>query len=261
MRVTILTMSMLLGVIAMAEPLSLTGYEVVDLSHSYDGKTLYWPTSPTTFELTQLSYGVSDGGYFYSANSFASPEHGGTHLDAPIHFSENGWSVDQIPLSRLMGAAVVIDVTEKVRHNRDYRLTTEDIELFEKTHGPIQANTFVLLRTGFAEYWPEAQPYLGDDTPGDASNLHFPAYGAESARMLVEQRRVAGLGLDTASIDYGPSKDFIVHRIVGRNNAVGFENLTNLDRLPPTGATIIALPMKIGGGSGGPLRIIAFLPR
>ena len=258
----VVTLSISRAVVSMESLfLPLEDHTVVDLSHSYNEHTLFWPTSPTIFELESLSFGFTDDGYFYSANTFSSPEHGGTHLDAPIHFAEHGWAVDEIPLDRLMGPAVVIDVSENAKFNRDYRLSVDDILGFEKQYGDIKTGTIVLLRTDYSQYWPNALLYLGDDTPGDASNLHFPGFGEDAVRLLVEQRKVNVLGVDTASIDYGASSDFIVHQIVGRHSVVGFENLTNLDKLPPVGATVIALPMKIEGGSGGPLRAIAFLPK
>jgi kynurenine formamidase len=131
---------------------------------------------------------------------------------------------------------------------------------FEQAHGTIDPGTIVLLRTGWSRYWPDRRAYLGDDTPGDASGLRFPSYGEDAARLLVEERRVAALGVDVASIDYGQSQDFVVHRIAAEHNVPGFENLTNLDKLPPRGAVLIALPMKIEGGSGGPLRAVAIVP-
>ena len=118
----------------------------------------------------------------------------------------------------------------------------------------------MLLRTDWSERWGNVRAYLGDDTPGDAGNLSFPSYGEAAARWLVEERAVAVLGVDTASIDYGRSADFIVHRIAAARQVAGLENLTNLQRLPATGANVIALPMKIAGGSGAPVRVIALLP-
>ena len=232
---------------------------IVDLSHSYGEDTLYWPTSPSKFELEVLAYGVSDAGFFYSANSLATPEHGGTHLDAPIHFAEGGWTVEEIPLERLIAPAVVIDVSEKAANDPDYRLSREDVEAWEAAHGRVPAGAAVLLRTSWDERWPDALGYLGDDTPGDASNLHFPAYGEEATRLLVEDRGIAVLGVDTASLDHGPSTDFIVHRIANGANVPGLENLTNLSELPATGAWVVALPMKIEGGSGGPARVVALV--
>lgn len=244
-----------------AEPIDFDNFHLVDLSHSFDGDTIYWPTSPSGFELETLSFGIGEGGYFYAANSFSTPEHGGTHIDAPIHFSEQGWSLDEIPVDRFFGSAIVIDVSDKIGKDRDYQLTVSDIEQFEKVHGRITAGAMVLMRTDHSRYWPDAAKYLGSDKQGDASDLHFPGYGAAAARLLVEERQVNAIGIDTASIDHGPSTDFIVHQIVGRHNVLGFENLTHLDQVSAVGATLIALPMKIGGGSGGPLRVIALVPK
>jgi kynurenine formamidase len=237
--------------------LDLKKSRIVDLTHPFNAKTIYWPTSPTKFSLQPLSYGPAPGGYFYSAYTLSTPEHGGTHLDAPKHFSEKGRGTDAIPLEQLMGPAVVIDVSSKTAANRDYRLTREDVLAFEKQHGQIAPGTIVLLRTGWSRFWPDAKAYLGDDTPNDASKLSFPSYGEDSARLLVEERQVGVLGIDTASNDFGRSTDFVVHRIAAAGNVAGLENLTNLDQLPPRGATVIALPMKIEGGSGGPLRAVA----
>ena len=238
----------------------LAAAEIVDLSHAYGDDTLYWPTSPSKFELEVLSHGMTEAGFFYSANSLSTPEHGGTHLDAPIHFAEGGWTTDEIPLERLIGPAVVIDISAQAAADPDYRLDAEDLFDWEVEHGLVPEGAIVLLRTGWSERWPDALAYLGDDTPGDASNLHFPAYGEEATRTLVEQRQVAVLGIDTASIDHGPSTDFVVHQVANGANVAGLENLAHLDRVPATGAWVVALPMKIAGGSGGPARIVALLP-
>ena len=257
-------LSMMLAILAgpiAAQSLDLKSYRIVDLTHAFNAKTLYWPTSPSKFSLERLAYGPTDGGYFYSAYSLSTPEHGGTHLDAPAHFAEKGRAPDAIPLEQLMAPAVVIDVSAQAAAARDYRLTREDVLAFEKKHGAITAGTIVLLRTGWSRFWPDAKAYLGDDTPGDASKLSFPSYGEEAARLLVEERQVGVLGIDTASIDYGRSTDFKVHRVAAARNVAGLENLTNLDQLPARGAVVFALPMKIEGGSGGPLRAVALVPR
>ena len=239
----------------------LAAYRLVDLTYPFDEETIYWPTAPSGFELERLAYGPTAAGFFYSANAYCAPEHGGTHLDAPIHFAEGRQTADELPLERLVAPAVVVDVSEKAAAEPDYRLAPEDVAAFEAEHGAISEGTIVLLRTGWGESWGDRRRYLGDDTPGDASNLHFPAYGAEAARLLVEERGVAALGLDTASLDHGPSTDFPVHRVAAAADVPGLENVARLDELPPTGAWVIALPMKIAGGSGGPVRIVALVPR
>ena len=242
-------------------PLDLSGHRIVDLTHAYNARTVYWPTSPSKFALEKLAYGKTEAGYFYSAFAFSTPEHGGTHLDAPIHFAEKGLTTDRIPLEQLIGPAAVIDATTQSAANRDYRLTREDVLAFEKANGRIAPRTIVLLRTDWSRHWPDAKAYLGDDTPGDASRLSFPSYGEAAARLLVEERQAAALGIDTASIDYGRSTDFVVHRIAAARGVPGLENLTNLDQVPARGAIIVALPIKIEGGSGGPVRVVALLPK
>lgn len=240
--------------------IDLSTAQLVDLSYTYDDETLYWPTSPTSFELEELAYGVNDAGYFYSAYSFCTPEHGGTHLDAPIHFAEGGRTAGEIPLRQLIAPGVVIDMSELASQDADARLSVDTVTAWEERNGPVPEGAIVILRTGWGSRWPDALPYLGDDSPGDASNLHFPAYGEEAARYLVQQRRVGALGVDTASIDAGQATDFIVHQIAGAAGVPSLENVANVDGLPEAGFWVIALPVKIGKGSGGPVRIVAVIP-
>lgn len=251
------------GVWEAAGAVDLAHYEIVDLTHAFDRNTIYWPTAPYHFEMDTLAWGETEGGWFYSAFLFRSPEHGGTHLDAPIHFARDGQAVDQVPLERLLGPAVVIDISHKAQEDRDYRLTVADVTAWERDHGPVPGGAIVLLRADWDRFWPDARTYLGTAERGQvaARNLHFPSYGAEAARVLVEERGAAALGADVASIDYGASTDFPVHRLIMGQNVPGLENLAHLDRLPPMGATVLALPMKIAGGSGAPVRVIALVPR
>jgi kynurenine formamidase len=242
-------------------PVDLAHARAIDLTHVFDGRTLYWPNAPSGFELKTLAHGTTPGGYFYAANAFCAPEHGGTHLDAPIHFAEGRWTADEIPVDRLIGPAAVIDVQAAAARDADYRLTTSDVLGWEARHGRIAPGTIVLLRTGWGVRWPDRKRYFGDDTAGRTTELHFPSYGPEAAELLVGERRVTAIGVDTPSIDYGPSQDFRVHRIVSAAQVPGFENVAHLDEVPETGAWIVALPMKIGGGSGGPLRIVALVWR
>ena len=239
----------------------LASAELVDLTWPFDEKTLYWPTSPSGFELKELAYGPTPGGWFYSSYSFSTPEHGGTHLDAPIHFAAGGHTSDQIPLRQLIAPAVVIDVTDKTASSADYRLSADDVRAWEGRNGAIAAGTIVLLRTGWGKRWPDRKAYFGDDTPGATDNLHFPSYGEDAARLLVSERHVAAIGVDTPSIDYGQSKNFIVHQVANGENVPGLENVANLEQVPARGAWVMALPMKIAKGSGGPVRIVAAVPR
>jgi kynurenine formamidase len=234
---------------------------LVDLSHAYDERTVFWPTAER-FELTKVADGVTPQGYYYAANTFRTSEHGGTHIDAPVHFAKNGWTVDQIPLDRLIAPAVVIDVTQASGANADYQISKADFDAWERAHGRIPDGVIVLLHTGYGARWPDAARYLGTAERGDAAvaKLHFPGLHPDAARWLVAERSIKSIGLDTASIDFGQSKLYESHRVLYEKNIPAFENLTNLDRLPPTGARLVALPMKIGGGSGGPLRAVALLP-
>jgi kynurenine formamidase len=235
--------------------------ELVDLSHAFDASTIFWPTA-APFTLETVSAGMTPGGYYYAANNFATSEHGGTHLDSPVHFAEGKSTVDRIPLDRLVGPAVVIDVTAASDAHPDYLITIADIERAEAEDGPIPPNAIVLLRTGFSRRWPDAARYLGTAERGEAAvaKLHFPGLHPDAAKWLVANRSIRAIGIDTASIDYGQSTQYESHRALFASEIPAFENLTALERLPRRGAYVIALPMKIGGGSGAPLRAIAILP-
>jgi kynurenine formamidase len=234
---------------------------VVDLSHDYGDETVFWPTAEP-FKLEKVADGMTPQGYYYAANNFATAEHGGTHIDAPVHFAKGHRSVDQIPIDQLMGDAIVVDVTASCASNPDYRVTIDDFAAWEKTHGQIPDGAIVLLRTGYARFWPDAAKYLGTADRGEAAvaKLHFPGLHPDAAKWLTGSRRIKAIGLDTASIDYGQSTLYESHRTLYEHDIPAFENLATLDRLPAKGAIVVALPMKIKGGSGGPLRAIAILP-
>jgi kynurenine formamidase len=233
---------------------------IVDLSHPYDAQTIFWPTE-SGFVLEKEHDEQTEKGYYYRSNKFSSPEHGGTHIDAPAHFAKDGNTVDAIPLDQLVGPAVMVDVSRKCFANRDYRITIDDFRDWEKAHREIPPHTIVLLRTGFGKYWPDRKSYLGTDERGAAAvaELHFPGLDPAAAAWLVSERKIKAVGLDTASIDYGQSKGFEAHVELMTHDVPAMENLANLERLPPTGITVVALPMKIAGGSGGPLRAIAIV--
>jgi len=234
--------------------------EWVDLSYDFEESTLFWPTNvPFTFDT--VFYGKTDKGYFYSSFKHTFEEHGGTHFDAPIHFSANKNTIEKIPLDQLKGPGAVINVSEKALNNPDYLISIEDFEAWEALHGKIQDGAIVLVYTGHGQYYHNREKYLGTNLTGPEAvpELHFPGLSAEAAKWLVENRNIHAIGLDTPSIDYGQSTDFMAHRILFEHDLTAYENLANLEKLPAVGSYIIAMPMKIKGGSGAPLRIVALM--
>ncbi|NWF74792.1 MAG: cyclase family protein [Nitrospirae bacterium] len=234
---------------------------LIDLTHSFEEDTIVWPTEQD-FRLVLQQAGETTGGYYYASNRLEMAEHGGTHIDAPIHFSKGGQTLDQVPVEQLIGVAVRIDVAAQCARDRDYLVTTQDFESWEAAHGLIPTRAIVLVDTGFARYWPSRQQYLGTDMRGSEGvrALHFPGLHPDAAAWLVRERQVKAVGIDTASIDYGRSTKFQTHVALLSQNVPVFENLSNLRNLPDQGFDVIALPMKIARGTGGPLRIIAVIP-
>lgn len=233
----------------------------IDLTYNFDETTIYWPTAES-FVLDTVSEGMTENGYYYSAYQYCAAEHGGTHLDAPVHFAAGKQSVEQIPLGRLTGEAIVVDVSEKALQDQDYQVSVENFESWETENGEIPEDAIVLLHTGYGRFWPDKQRYLGtgETGPEAVAKLHFPGLAPAAAEWLTTDRRIKAIGLDTPSIDFGQSTLFESHQILFAANIPAFENVANLDQVPVKDSYIVALPMKIKGGSGGPLRIIAFLP-
>jgi len=248
--------SAILANAAVGQPINRS--KLIDLTYSFNNKTLYWPNAKG-FRHQKDGWNVTPRGYWYAAGEFASAEHGGTHLDSPVHFAQGMATLDKIPVDKLVAPAVVVDVTTGAAKNRDYLATSQDLLAWEKKNGAIPANCVVLFRTGWGKYWPDRKQYLGSDVPGDIDHLHFPGIAKDAAELLV-RRKIDGVGIDTASMDFGPSKDFIVHQVLNKAGIYGLENIANTEKLPVKGATLIALPIKIEDGSGGPARIIAILP-
>jgi kynurenine formamidase len=264
MSVTRISVLLLITAVAVSctapspQPFPIDSAKLVDLSYTYDAQTIYWPNAEG-FRHQKDQWAINKSGFWYAAGNFASAEHGGTHLDSPIHFSEGKQTVDQLPVASLIGHAAVIDVSPKAEAERDYRVTVADITDWEAAHGALTSEMIAIFRTGWGKHWPDRLKYMGTNTPGDTANLHFPGLSREAA-MLLAERHIKGVGIDTASIDYGPSTDFIAHQILNGAGIYGLENIANAGSLPATGATVIALPMKIGEGTGAPTRIIAILP-
>ena len=243
------------------EPVATALGPAFDLTHPFDADTIYWPTEEG-FTLERGSAGRTEAGYWYEAHRMRLAEHGGTHLDAPVHFHEGGSTAERVSLDKLIAPAVVVDVSSAAAERADYAIGVGDLERFEGKHGRIPDGAALLLRTGFSAHWPDRARYLGtgERGPGAVAKLHFPGLDPAAARWLVANRKVAAVGIDTASIDPGSSKRFESHQILFAAEIPAFENLAHLDKLPATGATLIALPMKIAGGSGAPLRAVAILP-
>jgi kynurenine formamidase len=226
---------------------------VVDMTYAINGKLPAWPGDDKTFEAQVVATPEKDG---YLARSFWMLEHYGTHMDAPAHFPPGKFTLDQIPVAHFFGPAVVIDVREEVGKDPDYRLSAARIEKWETAHGRIPSGAIVMMRTGWASRWPDQARYRNMDASGV---MHFPGFSVESAKLLIA-RGAVGLGIDTLSIDYGASKDFEVHHTDLPAGLYNLENLANLDQLPEAGAFVIAAPIKLEGGSGGPVRVFALLP-
>lgn len=233
--------------------------KVVDLTYPFGAETIYWPTAKR-FALETVQEGDTPGGYWYEANNYAAAEHGGTHMDAPVHFARGGATADQVPATAGIGPLVRVDVSAQAATDADYRLSRADLAAWEQAHGRIPTGAIVVMYSGWGARWPDKKRYLGTDVAGDVANLHFPGFSREAAEFLVRERDINGIGVDTPSIDYGPSTDFIVHRVINGAGKPGFENVAHLDKVPASGATLVALPMPIAGGSGGPTRAIAILP-
>jgi kynurenine formamidase len=232
---------------------------ILDMTYAFDDSSIYWPTA-TPFALEQVAWGPTEAGYWYASNNFSASEHGGTHADAPIHFAEGGRTIDQIPLSEWIGPAVRIDVTGQCKESRDYMLQVSDILAWEKEHGRIPKGAWVIMYTGIGTtHYPDRTKVLGTDKSGAEAVplLSFPGFSPESAELLVKQREITGIAIDTPSIDAGSSKDFRVHQIVCGAGKLALENIANLDHLPATGATLYVIPMMIRGGTGAPARVFA----
>jgi len=231
--------------------------EWVELSYPFNNETIYWPTS-LTFKHTKVFDGFTDDGFYVSKYDISGAEHGGTHLDAPSHFGEGKWTADEIPLDRLIGPAIKIDISSKAAENPDAQLMPSDLEAWERKHGKIPDDVIVLVFSNWGRHWPDKKKYLGTDTD-DLSLLHFPGIHANASRWLVKNRSLKLVGIDTASLDYGQTKMFESHQILNNENIPGLENVANMDRLPAKGFTVYAAPMFISGGSGGPCGVFALL--
>jgi kynurenine formamidase len=237
----------------MLEDISSGKMRVIDLSYAINDKLVRWPGDEKVFE-AEVNASIEKDGYF--TRSFWTLEHYGTHLDAPVHFAPGKTTVDQIPVKQFFGPAVVLDVQPDGAKNADYQLPVARVEEWEKRHRPIPEGAIVLLRTGWSARWPDAERYRNEDAQG---RMHFPGFSVDAAKLLIE-RKVSGLGCDSMSVDYGASADFAVHHLALGSGLYHLENLADLSALPETGALLVVAPIKLEGGSGGPVRVFALLP-
>ena len=232
---------------------------LLDMTFVYDADTIYWPTAKS-FQLNKISWEITDGGWWYASNEYSASEHGGTHADAPIHFAEEGRTIDEIPLQEWIGPAVRIDVTAKCEKDRDYRLTAEDIQDWERAYSRIPEKAWVIMYTGIDTlFYPDKKKVLGTEKTGEEalSELSFPGFSVEAVEFLIREREITGIAIDTPSIDYGKSLDFKVHQVLFAADKLALENIANLDQLPPFGAELYVIPMLIKDGTGAPARVFA----
>jgi kynurenine formamidase len=226
---------------------------VIDLCYPLNAKTAYWPIGNYhPFQFRVIATIKKDGVF---SGEYSTPEHLGTHLDAPNHFEPGKKSVDQLSLQALVAPFVVIDISSEADRDPDIMLTVAQVQSWEQKNGKIPQGTVVLLQTGWARYWGSPR-YANLDAQ---KTLHFPGYSPEVARFLVQERDIKGIGIDNLSVDRGMSKKFEVHHIVNGAQRYHLENIANMTKLPPKGGFVIVAPIKIEGGSGGQARIWAVL--
>jgi len=227
---------------------------VVDLTHSINSRVPTYELSEQSGFQAKTVATIEHDKYF--ARNISLPEHFGTHIDAPAHFARGTWTVDQIPPERLIAPLVVLDVAASVKDNPDYQISVEDIARWEQSHGEVPVNCVVIAYTGWESRWDSVKDYRNADAKG---GMHFPGFSLDAAKFLVEGRNTLGLGIDTLSIDYGPSADFPVHQYTLAHSLYHLENVANLGKVPAAGGIVVVAPMKLEGGSGGPVRIFALL--
>jgi kynurenine formamidase len=252
---TLLALQLTAATTGTAQSLDLTRFTMLDLTHELSSDATAWPGARQPFRLDTLVATPTTAMFRITLN-----EHFATHLDAPRHASGTGWTNERIPLDRLIAPLVVIDVQPQAARDHDYALSPEDIVAHEREFGRIPRGAIVILRTGWARYWNDAPTYFGADTSVHPMVLHFPGFGLDAVRVLID-RGVAMLGVDSPSTDIGKAPAFVVHSALGAANVPALENLADCTALPRTGAVLIALPIKTRGGSGGPVRVVALIPR
>jgi kynurenine formamidase len=227
---------------------------VIDLTHNLNHHSPNWEgTAKSPFEAKELGNIDRDG---YYSRTFTTQEHYGTHLDAPAHFAKGMWTVDQIPVERMVRPLVVLDVRAKAKSDPDYEVSVQDVADWESAHGPVPNGAVVMAYTGWDVRWNSQKEFqnLGSD-----HLAHYPGYSVETAKFLVKTRDVVGLGIDTMSVDVGATTTYPVHLFTSKESVYHLENVANLGLVPPSGATVVVAPIKLENGSGGPVRLLALV--
>lgn len=225
---------------------------VVHLSHVLEPDMPQWPGDPR-LTLEPVADLVAHG---YALRRLSLGEHSGTHCNAPLSFHADGAAIDAYPAAGLVAPAVVVDVAAAAARDADHRLSLAELTAWEAAHGAVPAGALVLLHSGWAARWSEPDRFLN---PGADGRMHFPGYSLAAAAWLLERRRVAGLGIDTHGVDGGDATGFAVNALVLEQPRLLLENLANLERLPPVGATVVAGPLRLAGGTGSPAAVLAFV--
>jgi kynurenine formamidase len=227
---------------------------VIDLTYPLNDKSPNWEgTAESPFHARELGNIERDG---YYSRIFSTQEHYGTHLDAPAHFAADAWTVDQIPADRLVRPLVVLNVRDNVKGNPDYEVSVEDINTWERAHGPISRGAVVIAYTGWDERWHRQESFRNQQSDG---LTHYPGFSLAAAKFLVQSRNVVGLGIDTMSVDIGATIDYPVHLFTSQQGIYHLENVANLAQVPAAGAMVVVAPIKLENGSGGPARVLALV--
>jgi kynurenine formamidase len=212
-----------------------------------------WPGDPAVdFETVAEMH--RDG---YYLRRFSLGEHSGTHLNAPSSFHPDGINIDAYPAESLIVPAVMVDVRDKVAANPNYLLTCDDVLKWEKKFREVASGSVVLLYTGWQDKWDNSKEFLGQNVAG---GLRFPGFGIEAVRLLLEQRKIGGIGIDTHGVDGGKDDTFAVNRLMLEQPRIVLENLTSLHQLPPAGATLVIGILRLKKGSGSPASVLALVP-
>jgi len=228
----------------------MANFDLVDLTHTLEENSPTWEGVSGFAAYIDVDY--NDGARVMSYELFAGI---GTHIDAPSHFIKDGETIDQIKLKKLFVKAFIIDVRKKVTYDDGYSVSVEDLKSFENKHGEIGENSLVIIYTGWSVRWPDSPAYRNPDADG---KMHFPGISAKAVDYLLK-KDVVGVGIDTLSPD-GSDYEFPIHKKVLGAGKYIIENLTNLDKLPSTGAYIMVLPLKIARATEAPARVVGLIP-